>query len=290
MVAGTFAEPPGGCIFSASQAVAVAMLAAFLLVRSVAQTSPATVLESVRASALAYSSKLPDFICTQVTRRDVWNANDNGLFGTGISGRGPLGAAPIPATGTGREIVEQVTYFDQKENYQVLAIDGKQVTGISHLQLQGAITAGEFGTALHDIFDPASGTTFTEGRMIKLHGRPAWTFGFRVPKEHGNIVLLRNPDRETVVAYSGEIFVDAASLGVLRVHSVLDLPRGLPLQHAETTVDYKPVAIAGRTYNLPWHSDVRLQDLSHNYINTIEFRHYHEFVAETKILGGSSVH
>lgn len=273
---------------------ALTLLAALLAAGSPqSQTEPdagASVLQAVRASALAYSSKLPDFICTQVTRRDVWDTTDTGMFGTGVSGRGPVDSAPIPALRTGREIVELVTYFDQKENYQVLTIDGRKATGVSHLQLQGAITAGEFGTALHDIFDPASHTTFTPGKLAKLHGRPAWTFDFRVPSEHGNIVLLRNPDRETVVAYSGQILVDAASLEVLRVHSVLALPPGLPLLHTETTVDYKLIAIAGHKYNLPYHSEVRLQDLSHNYINTIEFTHYHEFVAESKILGETGTH
>ena len=251
---------------------------------------PAGVLQSVRASALAYSSKMPDFICTQTTRRDVWNTNDSPVLGTGISGAGPLGSAPNPAARSGREITEQVTYIGQKENYQVLSIDGRKVSGVSHLQLQGAITAGEFGSALHDIFDPASHTTFTPGRMTSVHGRHAWVFDFRVPKEHGNIVILHQPDREIVVPWSGQIFVDPAALDVLRIHSVLELPSGLPLLHAETTVDYRLVTIAGRKYNLPWHSEVRLQDLTSTYVNTIDFRHYHEFVAETKILRDPGTH
>lgn len=256
------------------------------------QTAPdaAGVLQSVRAAALAWSGKLPDFICTQTTHRDVWNTNNSTLLGTGISGAGPLGSAPTPAARSGQDITEQVTYIGQKESYQVLSIDGRKVSGVNHLQLQGAITAGEFGSALHDIFDPASRTTFTPGRMASVHGRRAWVFDFRVPKEYGNIVILHQPDREVVVPYSGQIFVDPAALNVLRIHSVLELPPGLPLLHAETTVDYRLVSIAGRKYNLPWHSEVRLQDLTSMYDNTIDFRHYHEFVAETKILRDPGTH
>lgn len=295
MAPGVLPSPQGANILTSSKARTAVMAVAVLFAPGFAspQTGPdpPSVLQSVRASALAYSSKLPDFICTQTTHRDVWDANDAGNLGTGISGRGMLSSAPAPdAAAAGREIVEQVTYFDQKESYQVLTIDGRQVTGVNHLQLRGAMTAGEFGSALHDIFDPASHTVFTPAKLGTHHGRRAWIIGFRVPKEHGNIVILRSPDREVVVAYSGQISVDPASMDVLRIHSVLDLPSGLPLLHAETTVDYRPVTIAGRRYNLPFHSEARLQDLSHSYINTIDFRRYHQFVAESKILGETGAH
>ncbi|HKR28212.1 MAG TPA: hypothetical protein VJS11_12190 [Acidobacteriaceae bacterium] len=287
------ASPGGTHILTSFQAVAL-LISATLLAPAVApaQTAPdpTNALQSVRAAALAWSGKLPDFICTQTTRRDVWNMNSPTILGTGMSGVGPAGSAPNPVARSGREIVEQVTYIGQKENYQVLAVDGRKVSGVSHLQLQGAITAGEFGSALHDIFDPASHTTFTPGRRVNVHGRRAWVFGFRVPEERGNIVILHEPTRAIVVPYSGQIFVDPGALDVLRIHSVLELPPGLPLQHAETTVDYRLVTIAGRKYNLPWHSEVRLQDLTSTYDNTIDFRHYHEFVAQAKILGESGTH
>lgn len=285
---------PGGTHILTSFQAATLLLSAALLapIPASSQTAPdpATALQSVRAAALAWSGKLPDFICTQTTRRDVWNTDGSIGLGTGISGVGPIGSAPNPAGRSGQEITEHVTYIDQKENYQVIAIDGRKVSGVTHLQLQGAITAGEFGSALHDIFDPASRTTFTPGRTASVHGRRAWVFGFRVPSDHGNIVILHEPDREIEVPYSGQIFVDPAGLDVLRIHSVLDLPSGLPLLHAETTVEYRLVTIAGRKYNLPWHSEVRLQDLTSTYVNTIDFRHYHEFVAETKILGENGTH
>lgn len=285
---------PGGThILTAFQAGTLLISAALLAPAPVwSQTAPdpASMLQSVRAAALAWSGKLPDFICTQTTRRDVWNTNDSAVLGTGISGGGPLRSGPNLAARSGQEITEQVTYIGQKENYQVLSIDGRKVSGVSHLQLHGAITAGEFGSALHDIFDPASHTTFTPGKVVNVHGRHTWVFGFRVPKEHGNIVILHEPDREIVVPYAGQIFVDPAALDVVRIHSMLELPSGLPLLHAETTVDYRLVTIAGRKYNLPWHSEVRLQDLTSTYDNTIDFRHYHEFVAETKILGDSGTH
>ena len=247
---------------------------------------PSKVLEAARASALAYSSKLPDFVCTQVTHRTTWNANEASQFATGISGTAPMSAVPRTDTqGGGQDITEQVTFFDQKESYQVVSIDGRKASGVNHLQIQGAMTAGEFGSALHDLFDPASHAEFSPGKLVHLHHHPVWQFAFRVPSEHGNIVLLTNPDRETEVPYSGFILIDPATLDVLRIHSTLDLPPGFALQHGETTVDYKPILIAGRKYNLPYHSEVRLADSTRVYVNSIDFRHYHKYAVESRVLG-----
>src|SRR5579862_5601718 len=75
----------------------------------------AKVLEIVRASALQYSQKLPNFICMQVTHRTV-TADVN--FGTSFNGasstRGGTGN-PVASRGQsgGNDVIEeQLTYFD----------------------------------------------------------------------------------------------------------------------------------------------------------------------------------
>jgi hypothetical protein len=194
-------------------------------------------------------------------------------------------SAPHSDEDAGHDITEQVTYFDQKESYEVVSIDGKKVSGVNHLQIQGAMTGGEFGSALHDLFDPASHAVFSRGKLTRLHHHEVWEFAFRVPSEHGNLVFLTNPDRETEVPYSGDIFIDPTTMDVLRIHSTLNLPPGFQLQQGETTVDYKPILIAGKKYNLPFHSEVRLADATRVYVNSIDFRHYHKYVAEARVLG-----
>lgn len=290
MAAGSFAKPPRRSLILSPAHAGPALLFLALNAAAVAPAQPspdqAKVLESARASALTYSSKLPDFVCTQTTHRSSWNPSEAAHFATGISAATPLSASPSAEADTmGHDITEQVTYFDQKESYQVIAVDGRKVSGVTHLQLQGAMTAGEFGSALHDVFDPASKTAFSQGKLTHLHHHQVWEFAFHVPSEHGNIVLLTNPDRETEVPYSGEVFIDPDTLDVVRIHSTLDLPAGFQLQHGETTVDYRPILIAGRKYNLPFHSEVRLADTSRVYVNTIDFRRYHKYVAESRILG-----
>ena len=239
----------------------------------------AKVLDSATSLALAYTQRLPDFICTQITHRDVSVVNNASGGVTGID------AVPILSTATSSSSVieERLTFFDGKENYEVMTIDGRKVTGAKHLQNEGAISAGEFGTALHEIFDPQSHTVFAWGRMDKLHGRRVDVFVFHVPKERGALVTHRNPDQQIVVPYSGQIFVDCDTNEVIRIISRLELPPKFPIQMAERRVDYKQTRIAGKNYNLPSHSEVRMQDSSNLYVNSIDFKGYHKFVVESTI-------
>ena len=82
---------------------------------------------------------------------------------------------------------------------------------MDHLQLQGAFTSGEFGSALHDIFDPHSQASFSWDRIEHIHGQKVYVYAFRVPQEHGATVIHRDLDRQIVVSYSGRVPVDPQS-------------------------------------------------------------------------------
>lgn len=238
-----------------------------------------SVLESVRVSALQYIDKLPDFICTQVTHR---TSNGTGFSATGVgNGLNTLGSGTSMDVNNVTE--ERLTYFGKHEEYEVLQINGKPAKGVDHLQVQGAFTAGEFGSALHDIFDHNSHTSFSWGRIEHIHGREVYVYAFRVPQEHGAKVIHRDPNRQVVVPYSGRIFVDPQTFSVLRTTSNLDLPAGFPIRHADRMIEYKPIMIANKEYLLPSHSEVHMQDISRWYVNEVDFKDYHKFVAESTI-------
>ncbi len=281
--------PAGG---SLNFILVVAILALFPAANGLAaQTSQLSAdqsktLESVRASALSYSHSLPNFICRQITRRETSSLSAIVALPSGEFGSLSNTIMRLPATSAvnpGDVIEERLTFFDQKENYEVLTVNGKKVAGLEHTRLLGAITAGEFGSALHDIFDPESHTEFSWVRLAKLRGRRVYVFRFHVPAERGAVVMLRDPDRQIVVSYGGQIFVDADTLDVLRINSTLDLPTNSSLQKGESSVEYEPVEIAGKRYNLPFHSEVRMQDKAYLYVNRIDFRNYHKFAVESTI-------
>lgn len=249
----------------------------------------AKILESARTSALQYTLKLPDFMCTQITRRQVSAAGNFGDSLTGISGpRSVAGLAVMSSTpDLGDVIEERLTFIDQKENYTVLTVNGRKVTGLNPMQFQGAISAGEFGSDLRNIFDPASAAVFAWEHPGTVHGRSVYIYSFHVPAQHGAVVFDRNSGRQLVAPYAGRIFVDVATLGVLRIEDHLDLPADFPIHDASITIEYKPIAIAGHSYMLPFRSELRMQDATRQYVNTIDFRNYQKFVVESTVLYGS---
>jgi hypothetical protein len=238
-----------------------------------------SVLESVRVSALQYIGKLPDFICTQITHRTSSRA---GFSATGVgNGLNTLGSGT--SWDVNNVIEERLTYIGKSEEYEVLQINGKAAKGVDHLQLQGAFTSGEFGSALHDIFDPHSQASFSWDRIEHIHGQKVYVYAFRVPQEHGATVIHRDPDRQIVVSYSGRVSVDPQSFSVLRITSTLDLPAGFPIAHTDRTIEYKPIMIANKEYILPSHSEVHMQDSARSYVNEVDFKDYHKFIAESTI-------
>ncbi len=254
----------------------------------------ARILEMARNYVLAYTRNLPNFICTQITNRTVSTSpegdgagpppnNITGLSG-GMASKG-LSQSPLVSEDS---IEEKLTYINWEEHYEVVAINGRKATKANHLGVGGAVSGGEFGTLLHDVFVPDAHTVFTWERMARLRGRNVHIFGFQVPKEAGMPVSHMNPDVQVVASYSGEVFVDAETGGVLRMAShVVDLPPDFPVKQVERSVDYMPVSIEGRTYNLPSHSELQMRDCKRLYVNKINFKDYHKFTVESTIRMGS---
>ena len=111
--------------------------------------------------------------------------------------------------GPSDQITEKVTFFNQKEGYEVIAIDGKKVAGVRHDQLTGAVSIGEFGSTLLQIFNPRSHTAFTWKRMTSVRGHPVYVFGFQVPEEGGTLVTDETTNQKVVAPDGGLIFADA---------------------------------------------------------------------------------
>ncbi len=99
------------------------------------------VLEDARAYALRYVDQLPNFVCTQVTRRET------GVWDSSIRG---------PQRDTVDTVEEQLTFTAGKEHYKVITINGKEAAGVTHEQLTGASSWGEFGSQFAQIFNPKS--------------------------------------------------------------------------------------------------------------------------------------
>ena len=243
-----------------------------------------SVLESARKLAMQYTHVLPDFICTQTTRRTITRAMDsNGNIGAGISGRSPL-AAMAGSSGYLSDVIdEQLTYVGGKESYEVLTVNGKKVHNVDHMHFQGATSEGEFGSMLVQVFAPESHTAFSWGRVASVHGRHAWVYEFVVPRESGTEVIARDTDKEVLVSISGQVYIDPETKEVLQISSRLDLPPGFPIHLAQRNIEFSPREIAGKNYSLPTRSLVHMEDGKSVYDNRIEFRDYHRFASESTL-------
>ncbi|MBI3696795.1 MAG: hypothetical protein HY238_18410, partial [Acidobacteria bacterium] len=200
------------------------------------------IIEEARSNALAYTKRLPDFICLQVTRRYV---DPTGLEMDWIKYD---------------EIKARLSYFEQREDYKVISVN-EQLTNRSFESLGGTTSQGEFGSILAQLFAPESRAEFTWDRHSVLQGRKVYVFRFRVTRERSQWHISYMREREVISGYQGQVYIDKDTGMVLRISSVSeDLPRDFPIQEARSALDYGFAKISDRDFLLPLNATVRLRE------------------------------
>lgn len=222
------------------------------------------VLEQAREYALSYSKRLPDFICVQVTRRyydpsglELWQKMDT--------------------------VTERLSYFEQKEDYKVVLVNSRPVN-ISHDELAGSTSSGEFGSMLRQIFETESEAAFQWERWATLRGRRNHVYSYRVRQDRSKYTIWFDKKMSVVPGYRGQIFVDADLNVVTRVvFEAVDIPPTFPVQQAKTLLDYDFVKIGEQEHVLPLRADVRMREGRNLTKNEVEFRMYRKFGADATI-------
>jgi len=220
------------------------------------------VLAEATEYALNYTKTLPDYICTQVTRRYV-------------DQRG-RGFTPMDT------IVEKLTYFEHKEDYKVVLVNSTPMD-IKHEQLGGATSSGEFGTMLHEIFDPQTQTHFEWDRWGTLRKRRNHVFSY-VVEQHLYRIMVRDTHEDIVVGYHGLIYVDNENHMINRITMIADgIPSTFPIQEVSEELDYDYQTIGDHTFLLPYVSELHSREGRYLIKNHIEFRNYRKFGVEANI-------
>jgi hypothetical protein len=228
------------------------------------------ILADITEGARNYVKGLPNFICLQVTRRygDASGLENFRLIDT---------------------IAERLSYFEQKEDYKVVSINGVPVTGnVKHEQKQGASSSGEFGTMLKEIFDPQTETEFNWERWATLRGKRMYVFSFHVQQLHSQYSIYSEAVQRTVIAgYHGLVYADRDTKMVMRIKlEVENLPVDFPVQSVDLDMNYDFMKISGQPYLLPLKSEIRSREGKFLVKNEVEFRLYNRFGAETNIQFG----
>ncbi len=229
-------------------------------------------LERLRGTALEYSAHLPNFICTQVTRRS--------------SGRG--------GSGVWRdldEVTQSITFYDGREHYRVLKTRRLSGAGESFQPWMNSI--GEFGSLLRQIFGPESGAGFTRASDVEIRGRKVERLFYTVDLKHSKYEIWwreSGAPKGVVDAYSGLLYVDPERLVILRL--TLDaqpLPEPFPVRSLSLTLDYDDAQVAGKAYNLPL-SFTMTVDLQNGRAirNQAAFRDYRRFAASSRVIAGDA--
>jgi hypothetical protein len=126
----------------------------------------------VREKALAFNKSLPDFICTQLTRRYF----------------APAKGTADPVWSLRDSLTIQLAYFGKKENYRVVQVNDKP-TSKKLGQVGGWIALGDFGSMLQGIFGAKSDAKFEwQGRDIG-NGRPVAALAYRIDRAHSTFSI-----------------------------------------------------------------------------------------------------
>ncbi len=223
------------------------------------------VIAEVKENALNYTDNLPNYLCTQVTKRRV----------------DPSGSGDWRVTDT---ILEHLSFFDHRESYKVIMVDDRPVTTpLQHDQLGGATSSGEFGSILHAIFAPETRTEFGWARWATLRGRRSMVFTFHTGEPMYSI-KHQESKREVTTRTHGEVLVDQATHMVMRINMETEgIPADFPIQSVSLLLDYDFGDISGKQYLLPLHSSVRSHEGRMGSWNEVSYVSYRKFGTESNI-------
>jgi hypothetical protein len=223
-------------------------------------------LDTARDIAIHYSSKLPDFICTeQVERTD----------------------RATPAVLKVDRLTIQLTYFGQKEKYKLVAMNGSR-TEQPLESLDGLITGGEFGSLLLGVFDPSSSADFQWKASSTVRKRRAAVYTYRIARAKSHYILGHRATTgnmvEAAAGYHGEVALDSETGKVLRLTATADdIPKDSGIFQSSVEVDYDFINVAGGTYLLPARSDARMERSYRQIANVVTFADYKKFEATSSI-------
>lgn len=222
----------------------------------------------MREYALAYTKNLPNFTCAQITRRHL----------------DPLVRNIAPQ---GDEIRELVSWVDGKEDYKVQMISGKSVVNVSHMQLPGVTSSGEWGQMLDDIFEPGNEAEFHFERWGRLRDKRMYVYSYSIPESHGYPMNALDVHRSYTSAYKGLVFADRDTKVVTRVTlETVDIPADFPVREVTITLDYDLTKVGDREYMLPMHFELDSKEDKYTSKNLADYRLYQKFGTQAKITFG----
>lgn len=226
------------------------------------------VLAEAREYALNYAKSLPDFICLEVNRRYVDRHYKAGTEGSwAISDR----------------LAEKLTYFDQKEKYELISHNDDSLFGKSAESMGGSISRGDFGTLIREIFDLEASAEFHWERWGNLDGHLMHVYTYSIDQPHSHETIDYERSQQVTPAFHGEVFVEKGPNVIWRITVFPEPPASFPIQDISERIDYRYTDISGQKFLLPASGQVIMRTSGIGSKNEIEFRSYRKYSADTTI-------
>ncbi len=228
------------------------------------------IIEEARDHALNYSMTLPDFICLQVTRRYIDRHYKPGTEGS---------------WSPSDRLAEKLTYFDQKEKYEAISHNDNSLYGKAAQDFGGALSRGDFGTLLREIFDPSSDAEFHWERWTTLDNKHWFhVYTYSIDLAHSHETISHDNTETVTAAFHGEVFIEEGANVVWRVMVEPEPPATFPVQGIHQVLDYRYVELSGQSFLLPVNGTVIMRADGQGSKNEIDFRSYRKYSADTSII------
>jgi hypothetical protein len=228
-------------------------------------TPAESLIERAREVAFQFSQKLPNFVCQEFMSR--------------FTQRGREEKMPLDL------VSAEIIYEDGQESYRNVKIDNHP-TNKPLQEIDGSWSTGEFASMLLELFHPDTHAQFRSGGASTISGFSAQVYDFQVQSENSHW-MLHAGSQSLTAAYVGSVWVDPNTARVLRIEmQARNMASDFPMDTVETAVDYSNVRLGETSFLLPVHAEALgcergTSDCSHN---IIDFRNYHEFKSQIKIL------
>lgn len=228
------------------------------------------IMDAMRNYALSYTQNLPNFFCVQVTRQyvDPTNGDNYRTLGT---------------------ILAKVSYNQGREKYEVYSQNGKLVnTNMEGVKSGGAISTGEFGSLMREVFEPSSQAEFGWEKWTTLRGRRMAVFNYFIDSGHSSYSIEYGEgaaEQRIITAYKGLVYADPETGEITRIKFVaVNIPRGFPVDATEEVLDYDDVDISGQKFMCPLAAKLWMSAGREKSKNEIEFHNYRKLDVSSGIV------
>jgi len=251
-----------------------------------------SIFHEIDLNAIHYTRSLPNFICTEVVHRYRYVEPRRTLPTRGMT-RGPIrGQIDDDLSGAGSwtpfdVLTVKLSYFENREKYELTLVNGRQ-TRATYESTGGAISEGDFGSVMLEIFSPDSGTKFQWDHWTHLRKRLTRVYSYYTAKErsHYRIGVGEHPgDRNIVIAgRRGFVYADAATSMVMRITGEAEsIPVDFPVLAQSSILDYDYGDVGGKQFLLPLRVQNQMKTARIYFKNVAEFKEYRKFTGESSI-------